>query len=52
VSLNGQILQRMLMADETAALERFERAADYLGTPNADIDSHLMAAADSVRPGA
>ncbi len=49
VALNGQILMRMLMADETANLQRFERAAAYLGTPDADIESHLSTAAEFMR---
>ncbi|MFG6501547.1 tetratricopeptide repeat protein [Sulfitobacter sp. 1A15106] len=48
VSLNGQIMQRMLMVDDTATLERFKNAAAYLGTPNADIETHILAAADFI----
>lgn len=49
VSLNGQMLQRMLMVDDTPTLERFERAAAYLGTPNADISSHILTSAEFIR---
>lgn len=49
VALNGQMLMRMLMADETADLQRFERAAAYIGTPDADIESHLGTAAEFMR---
>jgi hypothetical protein len=49
VALNGQMLMRMLIADETANLQRFERAAAYIGTPDADIESHLSTAAEFMR---
>ncbi|ABG32941.1 hypothetical protein CEP88_06820 [Roseobacter denitrificans] len=48
VSLNGQMLHRMLIVDETATLERFERAAAYLGTPNADINSNILTSAEFI----
>ena len=49
VFLNGEILHRMLIVDETVTLERFEKAAAYLGATNADINSHILTSSDFIR---
>ena len=49
VFLNGRILLEMLVVDETINLERFKRAAIYLGEPNADIDKHILVTVDFIK---
>lgn len=48
ISINGQMLYKMLLVDETSKLRRFEHAAAYLGTPNADINSHITVSAEFI----
>ena len=45
VGINAHTLLAILRLDDTKALDRFERAARYLGTPNADPSSHIGVAA-------
>lgn len=49
VAFNELTLIRMLMCDDTPDLERFSYAAAYLGTPNADIESHIITASEFAR---
>lgn len=46
VAFNELTLMRMLMCDDTPDLQRFSFAAAYLGTPNADVASHVTTAAE------
>ncbi len=46
VAFNELTLMRMLMCDNTPDLQRFSFAAAYLGTPNADVASHVTTAAE------
>ncbi|MGO4917156.1 PIN domain-containing protein [Pseudogemmobacter sp. W21_MBD1_M6] len=49
VAFNELTLMRMLMCDDTPDLQRFSYAAAYLGTPNADVASHVTTAAEFAR---
>lgn len=49
VALNSHVLLSMLRIDDTPNLERFAAAAEYLGTPDADLASHLKTAAEFIK---
>lgn len=45
VGLNAGVLFSILQHDGTEALDRFARAAQYLGTPDANSETHIAVAA-------
>lgn len=45
VGLNAAVLFSILQLDSTEALDRFSRAAQYLGTPDANSETHISVAA-------
>lgn len=45
IGLNAPTLVRMMRADDTDGMIRFQRASEYFGGPDADIVSHVKVAA-------